>query len=217
LTAAPAAALAPSETVLAEARLVWPDRARRGAMLIRDGVIADVSEGTALPSAERLDGDLLAPGLIELHTDNLEGHMQPRPGVDWPKAAAVVAHDAELASVGITTVFDAVRVGSVVSYRKASYGRYAREAVDAILALKRAGALRISHFLHLRAEMCSETLLEEMDEFGPEDEVRIVSLMDHTPGFRQFRDVSKLRVYYEGKHGAGFDFDAYMASSATSR
>ena len=211
MTATAARPAPAAETVLADARLVLPDGVRRGAVLVRDGVIADVSEGTALPGAESLDGDLLAPGLIELHTDNLEGHMQPRPGVHWPKPAAVVAHDAELASVGVTTVFDAIRVGSVISYRKASYGRYAREAVDAILDLKRRGALRITHLLHLRAEICSETLLEEMDEFTPEDDVRIVSLMDHTPGFRQFRDVSKLRVYYEGKHGAGFDFDGYMA------
>jgi len=147
------------------------------------------------------------PGLIELHTDNLERHIEPRPRVNWPHQAAIIAHDAELASVGITTVFDALRVGSVTSNAKANYGEYARALADEILELRAQGALRISHFLHLRAEICSETLVEEMAKFGPEDRIGIVSLMDHTPGERQFRDVSKLKDYVCGKHGmddAGF-------------
>ncbi|MAS42763.1 MAG: phosphonate metabolism protein PhnM [Rhodobacteraceae bacterium] len=200
-----------TETVLSNARLVLADDVVTGSVRLVDGRIADIATG---PSrlGEDLDGDLLVPGLIELHTDNLERHCEPRPGASWPREAAVIAHDAELASVGIATVFDAIRVGSVISFQKANYGRYAREAADAILGLKRAGALRISHFLHLRAEICSETLVEELDEFGPEDEIRILSLMDHTPGFRQFRDVSQLRRYHEGKYGRSTaDMDEYLA------
>ena len=79
------------------------------------------------------------PGLVELHTDNLERHIEPRPKVDWPHASAIIAHDAELASVGITTVFDALRVGSVVSKAKGNYGEYARALADEILDLRGAG------------------------------------------------------------------------------
>ncbi|GHC53581.1 phosphonate metabolism protein PhnM [Gemmobacter tilapiae] len=140
------------------------------------------------------------PGLIELHTDNLERHIQPRPGVDWPHQAAIIAHDAELSSVGITTVFDALRVGSVVN-STTNYGEYARALAHEILDLRAKDALRISHFLHLRAEICSETLVAELAKFGDKDHIGIVSLMDHTPGQRQFRDVSKLKDYICGKHG----------------
>ncbi len=203
--------VAAGETVLSNALLVLPDEVIHGSLLIRDGRIEDVSQGAAR-TGEDLDGDLLAPGLIELHTDNLERHFQPRPGVAWPPEAAVIAHDGELASVGITTVFDAVRIGSVASFSGAEFDRYGREATDAILTLKREGALRISHFIHLRAEICSESLEEELKEFTPEDDIRIVSLMDHTPGCRQFRDVSKLRQYHEGKpRKHRLDFDEYMA------
>ena len=74
------------------------------------------------------------------------------------------------------------------------------------------GALRISHHLHLRAETCSETLLEELAEFGPEDRVGLLSLMDHTPGQRQFADVSKFEAYIRGKHGLDqVGFDAYVS------
>jgi alpha-D-ribose 1-methylphosphonate 5-triphosphate diphosphatase len=187
-----------TETILNNATLVLPDRTMQGHLVIRDGMIADMGAGR-VTGGEDCAGDLLIPGLIELHTDNLERHIQPRPGVDWPHAAAIIAHDAELASVGITTVFDAMRVGSIPS-GVGRYKAYARNLSRELLDLRRQGALRISHFLHLRAEICSETLIEEMALFGPEDRVGIVSLMDHTPGQRQFRDISKLRAYVMGKN-----------------
>jgi alpha-D-ribose 1-methylphosphonate 5-triphosphate diphosphatase len=192
-----------TETVLANARIVLPAEVMQGAVAIRDGLIAAIDSGAGVPrGAEDLGGDLLVPGLVELHTDNLERHLQPRPKVHWPHGPAIVAHDAELAGCGITTVFDALRVGSIVSDGKMDYGKYARAVASEIMALRAAGVLRISHFLHLRAEICSETLAEEMAEFGPEDRVRLVSLMDHTPGQRQFRDIGKLRDYVMSKAGA---------------
>ncbi|MFP5481089.1 MAG: alpha-D-ribose 1-methylphosphonate 5-triphosphate diphosphatase, partial [Alphaproteobacteria bacterium] len=203
-----------TETILANATLVLPGETLRGQVRLIDGRIANIAEGSSVPSgAEDCGGDLVMPGLIELHTDNLERHIEPRPKVDWPHAAAIIAHDAELASVGITTVFDALRVGSVVSNAKANYGEYARALADEILGLRAEGALRISHFLHLRAEVCSETLVEELDKFGPEDRVGIVSLMDHTPGARQFRDVTQLRKYVMGKHGISeAEFESHVAA-----
>ncbi len=203
-----------TETILANATLVLPDTVLRGQVRLVDGRIADIAEGTGLPAGS-IDcaGDLVMPGLIELHTDNLERHIEPRPKVDWPHAAAIIAHDAELASVGITTVFDALRVGSVVSNAKTNYGEYARALADEILGLRADGALRISHFLHLRAEVCSETLTEELDKFGPDDRIGIVSLMDHTPGERQFRDLSQLRKYVIGKHAISeAEFQEHIAS-----
>ncbi len=187
-----------TETILDNAVLVLPHGTMQGHLVMRDGLIAEIGSGR-LGRGEDCEGDLLIPGLIELHTDNLERHMQPRPGVDWPHAAAIIAHDAELASVGITTVFDAMRVGSVPS-GVGRYKAYARNLSRELLDLRGQGALRISHFLHLRAEICSETLIDEMALFGPEDRVGIVSLMDHTPGQRQFRDISKLKAYVMGKN-----------------
>lgn len=189
-------------TILANATLVLPDEVITGSLHLEGGVIRAIDSGAAVPpGAIDCEGDLVMPGLIELHTDNLERHIQPRPKVDWPHSAAILAHDAELAGAGITTVFDALRVGSVVSREDTEYGEYARRLADGILALTEGGALRISHLLHLRAEVCSETLPQELDKFGPGDRIGIVSLMDHTPGQRQFRDIAQLRKYVIGKHG----------------
>lgn len=125
--------------------------------------------------------------------------MSPRPGVDWPHCAAIIAHDAEFASVGVTTVFDAMRVGSTLGGKR-EHKKYARRMADAILALRASGNLRISHYFHLRAEICSQTLIEEMAEFGEGDRIGIVSLMDHTPGQRQFADLAQFRTYLRGKY-----------------
>ena len=131
------------ETILTNADIVLKDRVLRGTLRVADGTIAEVSAGgTAAPGAVDLGGDLLIPGLIELHTDNLERHIEPRPRVDWPHAAAILAHDGELASVGITTVFDAMRVGSVLEGH-GRFDRYARGLASELLALRGAGALRI--------------------------------------------------------------------------
>ena len=196
------------DITLANARIILADEVIRGSILLRDGIIADISQGTSVPAgATDCAGDFLCPGLIELHTDNLERHITPRPKVDWPHRAAIVAHDREMAATGITTVFDAIRVGSIVSETHKRHGKYAREMADEILQMRDAGALKISHHIHLRAEICSETLLDELDEFGEKDRVGIVSLMDHTPGQRQFRDLQKFEEYVCGKHNldrAGF-------------
>ncbi|MEM6376455.1 MAG: alpha-D-ribose 1-methylphosphonate 5-triphosphate diphosphatase, partial [Pseudomonadota bacterium] len=186
---------------LANAQLVLPDRVALGAITIEAGVITEITEGEGVPlGAENCGGDLVLPGLVELHTDNVERHIEPRPAVDWPHLPALLAHDAELASTGITTVFDAMRVGSIHS-GKGRYIDYARKLAEELLAARSAGLFKISHFLHLRAEICSETLLDELAAFGPEDRVGIVSLMDHTPGQRQFRDLAALKTYIAKKRG----------------
>ena len=191
-----------TETILANATLVLPATTATGTLCLRDGLIHDIDTVAAVPrGAHDMGGDMLMPGLVELHTDNLERHIAPRPGVNWPHASAIVAHDAELAGTGITTVFDAMRVGSVVSSNRTEYGKYARQLTSELMDLRARDALRISHYLHLRAEVCSETLLDELAEFTASDRVGIVSLMDHTPGERQFRDLDKLRTYVCGKHG----------------
>lgn len=190
-----------ADLCLANAQLVLPDRVALGSITIEAGLISEITEGEKVPTgALDCSGDLILPGLVELHTDNVERHIEPRPEVDWPHLPALLAHDAELASTGITTVFDAMRVGSIHS-GKGRYIDYARKLADELLAARAEGMFKISHFLHLRAEICSETLLSELAAFGPEDRVGIVSLMDHTPGQRQFRDLTALKTYVTKKRG----------------
>ncbi|WP_170473966.1 alpha-D-ribose 1-methylphosphonate 5-triphosphate diphosphatase [Ruegeria arenilitoris] len=193
------------ELILANASVVLTDETITGSVRVVGETITDIATGSAIPKGGiDCEGDYISPGLVELHTDNLERHIQPRPQVDWPHAAAIIAHDSELASTGITTVFDAMRVGSIPSGAR-RYLKYARGLSQELWQLREADALKISHFLHLRAEVCSETLVDELDEFGPDDRVGLVSIMDHTPGQRQFRDIGKLEAYMKGKYAMDDD------------
>ena len=200
------------ETCLANAQLILYDRILRGAITIAAGKIIDIEEGDHVPSgAQDMEGDFVAPGLVELHTDNLERHIEPRPKVNWPHLPAIMAHDTELAGCGITTVFDAMRTGAIPQGH-GRYQAYARDLSRELLSARTAGLLKIRHRLHLRAEICSETLAVELAEFTPDDRIGLMSLMDHTPGQRQFRDLTKLGAYIKGKRGLSDEqFDEHVA------
>jgi alpha-D-ribose 1-methylphosphonate 5-triphosphate diphosphatase len=200
------------QTIFANARLILKEEVAAGSLVIADGFITDINQGASVPKGSiDLQGDYLAPGLVELHTDNVERHLEPRPKVSWPFRAAILAHDRELAGTGITTVFDAIRVGSIVSGKGAGSNKYARQMTNEIMSARAAGLLRISHHIHLRAEVCSETLIDELDEFSTEDRIGIVSIMDHTPGQRQFVDLSKFETYTRGKRSyTDAQWNAYL-------
>jgi alpha-D-ribose 1-methylphosphonate 5-triphosphate diphosphatase len=185
------------EVIIANAHIVTPDRAFLGHVRVVDGLIEDIGEGSSVPAgAIDLGGDFLLPGLVELHTDNLERHLHPRPGVDWPRRAALVAHDGEFASAGATTVLDALRVGSMGDGALNLYAKEAEEAADDLRAL---GLLRAEHFIHLRCELTADNVIEEFDAIAGNPRVRLISVMDHTPGQRQFEDVTQYVKYYKNK------------------
>jgi alpha-D-ribose 1-methylphosphonate 5-triphosphate diphosphatase len=201
------------KTTFANAKLILENEVVLGSLQFTGGAITQIDTGNAVPTgAVDCEGDFIAPGLVELHTDNLERHLTPRPRVDWPQRPAILAHDCEVAATGITTVFDAIRVGTIINNDARRYTKYARKMADEILAMRDARALRVRHHIHLRAETCSETLVDELAEFGPQDRIGIVSMMDHTPGQRQFSDMKKYKDYVCGKHGLDPNrFEEYVA------
>ena len=144
-------------------------------------------------------GDLLLPGLVELHTDHLEAHFVPRPKVFWEPVAAVLSYDGQLASCGITTVLDSLRVWRESGAEQMD-GRH-EVLADAIAQARRDDLLRAEHFLHLRCEIPMPTVVADTAAMLDRADVRLISLMDHTPGQCQFRDEEKLRTYYRGKAG----------------
>jgi len=193
-----------SDTVIGNARLVLADRViERGWVALADGRIAEIGEGDAPDGSDDARGDLVMPGLIELHTDHLEAHYVPRPKVFWDPIAAVISYDGQLATCGITTVLDSLRVWREDGADDVD-GR-AGILAAAISAAREAGILRAEHFLHLRCEIPMPDVVEEARELIDRPDVRLMSLMDHTPGQRQFRDEVKLRDYYRGKGGGMTD------------
>lgn len=185
-----------SELVLSNARVVLAHEVVTGSVLVRDGVITDIDTKTTR-GGEDFGGDYLIPGLVELHTDHLENHYRPRPGVFWDPLAALHAHDVQISGSGITTVFDAVRIGSDVDLP--DMFEHSRKMVEAVRLGPEQPWLRAEHFLHLRCELPSHDVVEHFEAFADHPLTRLASVMDHTPGQRQFRSLDDYKRFY-AKH-----------------
>lgn len=198
------------EKILTNARLVLDDRVIRGGVVVRDGLIAEVFEGGSR-GGDDLEGDYLIPGLVELHTDHLEVHYAPRPGVRWETLAAIQAHDGQVATAGITTVFDCLRMGSDEDggFRPGEM----RALADALHEGRDQGRFRADHLIHLRCEVSAADMMESYSEFREDPLVHLASVMDHSPGQRQFQTMDHYTLYYKTKRGLSDEaFDAFVAA-----
>lgn len=202
-----------AEIVLTNGRIVTADAAFDGTVVIRGRRIVEVSRGRSCASgAVDLEGDTLIPGLIELHTDNMEKHFSPRPGVRWPAVPALMAHDTQIAAGGITTVFDSLSLGDVRGDTDRVQNR--TRMVEAICEASERRMTRAEHRLHLRCEVAPDDAIEAVDRWIDLPLVGLMSINDHTPGQRQFLDASKLKQYYMGKFGMTEpQFEAFHARS----
>lgn len=185
-------------TTLRNARIVTAQEQFVGNLSVAADTIDSISTG-ASNIGEDWEGDYLLPGLVELHTDNLEKHLMPRPKVNWPILPAIMAHDAQVAAAGITTVLDALGVGDIDPESVRS--TLLESCIENLQRARASGVLRVDHYLHLRLELAEENLLELFSPFLNDPRLKLVSLMDHTPGQRQWTDLRHYRVYTTGKRG----------------
>lgn len=194
-TPAPAA-----ERIIRNARIVLAGEVIHGSVALRGGRIAAIDAGaSSLSAAIDFEGDWLMPGLVELHTDNFEKHLMPRPRVRWPEFPALLAHDAEIAAAGITTVYDSLGVGD--SDLGALRSQNLEGVLDALARAAAGGLLRADHRIHARCELPAPNTIGLFAPFETHPLLGLISLMDHTPGQRQWTDIEQARIYYTGKKG----------------
>ncbi|MEA9389664.1 alpha-D-ribose 1-methylphosphonate 5-triphosphate diphosphatase [Acerihabitans sp. TG2] len=185
--------------IIKNVQLILEHEVVKGALDVREGVIHHMAEGTSqLPQALDGEGGWLLPGLIELHTDNLDKFFMPRPNVDWPAHSAMSSHDALMVANGITTVLDSVAIGDVRDggHRSGTL----QKMIDAIISSQHLGLTRAEHRLHLRCELPHSSTLGLFEQLMTLPGVSLVSLMDHSPGQRQFVSPQKYREYTQGKY-----------------
>jgi len=196
------------------ARMVLPTEVVQGSLHVSGGAIADIQTGdTALPHALDLEGDYLLPGLVEIHTDNFERHLMPRPKVQWPELPALLAHDAEIAAAGITTVFDALGVGEADT--DSLRGSAWHGVLQTLEMCSAKDLLRADHHIHVRCELPAPNTIELFAPFHDNPRLSLISLMDHTPGQRQWENLDHAKVYYLGKKGWSQEkFERQVAQAA---
>jgi alpha-D-ribose 1-methylphosphonate 5-triphosphate diphosphatase len=199
-----------AETVFTGARIVLADRVAGGSLSLARGRITRIdSAPSAAPGAIDLGGDLLIPGIIDLHTDNIERQVQPRPNARWPSRSAMIAHDAQCAGAGVTTVFDSFCVGDLgfEEDRKRTF----IEGVADLDALTDADLLKSDHRIHLRCELPAPDMEALFEPYADHPRLALVSLMDHSPGIGQWGDVAQFRAILRRDGLTETEIDARLA------
>ncbi|MDQ0456162.1 alpha-D-ribose 1-methylphosphonate 5-triphosphate diphosphatase [Rhizobium paknamense] len=173
--------------VLTNARLILADRIEEGTVEIEGGRITGIGPVTRASDATDLQGDLLMPGLVDIHTDHFEKHVFPRHHVRWNYMTAALAHDAQIIGAGITTVFDSLCVGAAEDGSERA--EILAPMIEALEKAQGASMLRAEHLVHLRCEVIDPQTPDLMRANIGHDLVRVVSVMEHLPGIRQTRDL----------------------------
>ena len=179
---------------ITHARIILADKVLEDAsLLIEDGIIAAINPESVSDDIDTIDlaGRILMPGMIDLHCDAIEKEVEPRPNVHFPLDFAVAQADKRNAAAGITTVFHAI------SFAHDELGlrnnHFAANIAKAIHAWAPHGL--IDNRVHCRYEITDESGLPVLLDLLANDDMHLLSLMDHTPGQGQFKDMAAYRDY----------------------
>ncbi|RMA43672.1 alpha-D-ribose 1-methylphosphonate 5-triphosphate diphosphatase [Rhodophyticola porphyridii] len=173
--------------LISNATVVTPTGCVTGGVAVETGKIADIGPG--ITGGFDLSGQILIPGIVDLHTDHVETHIHPRSHVQWAFLPALMAHDAVVISGGTTTVFDSLSVGA--SMQRPERRTILGPLIDALEHGQREGMFRADHFLHMRCEVSDPTTIALVDANITRDIAHLISVMDHTPGDRQSPNIEK--------------------------
>jgi len=182
-----------SKLYLKNARIILADEViENGTILVEDGVIAAINPASVAGAIEvDLKGKTLMPGMIDLHCDALEKEVEPRPGVHFPMDFAVAQADKRNAAAGITTVYHALSFANEELGIRSN--EMAAELVRAVHAWQ-PHAL-VENLVHCRYEVTDESGLPVLLELIEQRQMHLLSLMDHTPGQGQFKNMAAYRDY----------------------
>ena len=172
---------------LSDVAVVLPDRMiERGAVLIENGKIAEISE-RPVSGGKDASGHTLFPGFIDIHGDMIEQELEPRARVDFPMEVALNALDARLAASGVTTAYAAVSFSRGVRDGERRSFDHTSNVIRELHAAKTRA--RVDHRIHARFDITFDNAVAVLGDLLKAGQVDLVSLMDHTPGQGQYRNL----------------------------
>ncbi len=174
---------------LSDFRVVLPDQIlERASLRIEAGLIADIVEGPAPRSDLSGRGLTLFPGIVDLHGDMLEREIEPRPKAILPIDLALFELDKRLAATGVTTAYAAISFHwhTHITLRSEEW---AREIIATVNRLR--ASLLADFYVHARFEVTNFEAGPVLTNLLEANQVHLISLMDHTPGQGQYRDIER--------------------------
>lgn len=174
---------------LSEFEIVLRDRIiPSGAIRIENGRIAEIRNEPVENADISGGGRLLLPGFIDMHGDMVEKEVEPRLGVHVPMKIGIAELDKKLASCGITTAYAALSfIGASITSGVARSEEHTSAIIDTIAGMK--DHLLVDHRIHARFEVTFTPAIAMLQKLMDAGRLHLISLMDHTPGQGQYRDV----------------------------
>lgn len=182
-------------------KIVTPDEIIKGAVYISDSKIEKIVSGDIhqlKDGYKNFDakGNWILPGIIDCHSDAVELELQPRPTSIFSMDVAFRELEKRLISSGITTMYHSLSISKNI-FGEEKVKKYYRtsKGVDELskwICLNREKSL-INHKLHIRYEIDNIDGIGQIKELIKDGKVDQLSIMDHTPGQGQFRNLEKYK------------------------
>jgi alpha-D-ribose 1-methylphosphonate 5-triphosphate diphosphatase len=176
--------------ILTNARIVLPDRAIEGSVIVEEDRIAEIIEGRHFAEGIDLHGQWLIPGVIDLHTDYLEKEINPRPKTGFPLPVAFHMMDQRALACGMTTVLGGVRFSNDRSKESTLWGGNGFDLAAGYEELRRTSLAR--HYLHVRWDTNFEPVDDLLAQMQKLECIGNIVYNENIPGERQFQDLDEL-------------------------
>lgn len=184
-------------TVVGGGRLVTPDRTiSDGHLTIVGDRIERVDDDPGGPPDVDVRGQLVLPGIVDLHGDDIERHLFPRAEDRVPPDRAVQRCDQATVAAGITTKCHALSFEDSPDENRSL--DLATDVADAIQAFDEGGRALARHRLHLRCELTSADSVDAVRERLADPAVALASLVRHVPGEGQFDSPEEYAKRFDG-------------------
>ncbi|MDY6065478.1 MAG: hypothetical protein SPI59_04040 [Finegoldia sp.] len=181
--------------VLKDGIIIKEDEVFKGSLVIEGEKISKIlrdGEGFDFSNAEVLDcqGLYISPGIIDIHSDYLENIISPRPVTMMDNNFALREAEKILLGCGITTMYHSLSL-----YPDDGYGsKEVRNPKNVLKLIEDINILDkephiIHNKVHLRYEMTNTTKKDIIIQMIKDGKIHLFSVMDHTPGQGQYRDI----------------------------
>jgi alpha-D-ribose 1-methylphosphonate 5-triphosphate diphosphatase len=190
------------ETILRSKNVLINEKFISADLVIKGEFIQRIDEYGKNEIAVDLGDKKVVAGIVDLHSDAIEKEIEPRHGATFPVELAVAELDKKLSMAGVTTMFHAIGFEENPKKKRSLY--LAQHQIEEIYKANEKH-LGVDNFIHARFELSATDAVEPIKELIDLGMIRLLSLMDHSPGQGQFKTLEKFKTYYSNYYGLDDD------------
>lgn len=190
------------ETILRSKNVLINEKFISADLVIKGEFIQRIDVYGSNEIAVDLGDKKVVAGIVDLHSDAIEKEIEPRHGATFPVELAVAELDKKLSMAGVTTMFHAIGFEENPKKKRSLY--LAQHQIEEIYKANEKH-LGVDNFIHARFELSATDAVEPIKELIDLGMIKLLSLMDHSPGQGQFKTLEKFKTYYSNYYGLNDD------------